>query len=131
MIDHAARKIHFAGAVQSLIIVSNGALSVIKGDRTSIGGQVALEDKLFTLHTVPIQGQMQCYLTSDGIASQLGGSLVRRFGSKQLHSKLLEIEQLPSATRKAEIEKSIDVWMGTEKQTDDILMVGFRPDLIS
>jgi serine phosphatase RsbU (regulator of sigma subunit) len=130
VIDRAEHKLHYSGAVHNLVYIKNGVRHEVKASRCSIGGLVPIEEKVYETSTIPVTDQMYCYLASDGLPTQLGGSQGKKFGSYRLKDLFQEVNSLTASSKKAAIEKAADDWIGTEyRQLDDILVLGFRPDL--
>ena len=66
------------------------------------------------------------YLFSDGIVDQIGGERNKRYSKKQFYEQLVAIAALPMPEQKNRMTESFTNWKGREKQTDDILVIGFR-----
>ena len=130
VIDPKAKKLKFAGAVQSLYCVQDSVIQVLEADRCSIGGLVPRVEKVYHQHEIDISRPVQCYLGSDGFVSQIGGPKNKRFTTKRLTGLFMEIEGQQSANKKLLIEKTFDSWTLNNKQTDDVLLIGFRPDMV-
>ena len=131
VIDRKAKSLAFCGAVHDLIYFEGNQQQSIRGSRCSIGGLVPRHEKVYTTTRIGISHQMQCYLASDGLSSQLGGPSGKRFGSARVSQLYAEIAGLSAVEKKAHIETTLDAWIGAEyKQLDDVLIIGFRPDLV-
>ena len=124
VIDKEKKILEFAGAKNPLFYIHNNELTKIRGSRQAIGGYQFGE---FVSHTIQYQTPTWFYIFSDGYADQFGGPdenekfMVRRF--KNL---LLEIHQLPMEEQKRILDENIEKWKGNVKQTDDILVIGFK-----
>ena len=46
--------------------------------------------------------------------------------SKSFKKLLLEIQDLPMPEQRKVMDKKLDLWMGNNPQTDDILVIGVR-----
>ncbi|QTA91294.1 SpoIIE family protein phosphatase [Desulfonema magnum] len=123
----------FAGAKLPLTYICHDKITVIKGDRQSIGYKQSRKSDInfsFTNHTVRIKKGMRFYLRTDGFEDQLGkdshnGSRLRRFGSKRLKNLLRENNALPLEKQRVKLLESFEMHRrGTERQ-DDVTMVGF------
>jgi|GEM_PF-3814116 len=132
VIDRKEQVMHFSGAVHNLIYVQNGALQELKASRCSIGGLVHIDDKVYETHTLSTKEPMYAYLYSDGLPTQLGGPQGKKYSSNRLKEVLLSLNGQSASAKKATLELSVDEWIGTElRQLDDILVLGFRPDLVA
>ena len=66
------------------------------------------------------------YIASDGFQDQFGGAAGRKFLRKQFREILLETSKFDMATQRQKLEESLLNWKGQQKQTDDILVIGFE-----
>ena len=85
-------KLTYGGAKNNLMLVSNGELSVLKGDRKSIGGHKL--NFSFTQQEIALQKNDCIYLTTDGFIDQANPAR-ERFGSKRLRALIREVHHLP------------------------------------
>jgi serine phosphatase RsbU (regulator of sigma subunit)/tetratricopeptide (TPR) repeat protein len=132
IIDHQLRRLNFAGAVQKLYVYTEGKIRVVNSQRCSIGGLVPKYEKQYQTYTLPITDQMQCFMATDGIQNQLGGPDKKRFTSKRMEDLYVSLSTLPSAAKFSAISNALDDWQATYPvQLDDMLVLGFRPDLVS
>ncbi len=132
-IDWEQHLLHFAGAKNSLIVIENGTLIEIPGDKTPVGTSVLSDAKhTYTTQTIQLDATTRCfYMFSDGFSDQFGGPRNRNFMSKRFRQRLLEIHQEPMSKQKELLETTLNQWRCyqneiPEPQTDDILVVGFR-----
>lgn len=128
VIDKENKTLEFSGAKNPLIYLQNNELTVIKGDKTPIGGEQKEDERLFTTHRIDISQPTTFYLFSDGYQDQFGGDQNRKFMIKRFRELLLEIHQKPMQEQKEILNQTIQDWMkkADEKQIDDILVVGCR-----
>ncbi len=131
VIEEDRQTLHFAGAKSPLLYIQTNAvgqreLKQIKGNRKSVGGWQNLEEP-FTTHTIRFEGESPVfYLFSDGFQDQFGGGDNRKFMKKRFKELVFEIHQRPFFEQKEILQKSLDAWQGKGKQTDDILVIGFK-----
>ena len=126
LIDPQERVLEFAGANRPLVYIQEGEMHVVKGDRSAVGGADTDRNHRFTKHTVPLDKETWVYMFSDGYQDQFGGKHGRKFMSKKLRELLLEIHLLPFAEQKQRLDETLQQWMGSAVQIDDILVMGFR-----
>lgn len=124
-INYASMELEYAGAHNSLNIVSKGVLTETKADSRSIGIALA-NSKPFTNHTKTIQKGDCIYIFSDGYADQQGGPLNKKFFSQSLRQLLTAIHSQPMKTQAEKLEQVITDWKGNNEQIDDMLVVGVR-----
>ncbi|WP_211236756.1 PP2C family protein-serine/threonine phosphatase [Sporocytophaga myxococcoides] len=127
VINRKDKTIEFAGAKNPLIVIKNGELEHLKGDKHPIGGSQGQAHRDFTKHTVSYDGDTHIYLFSDGYEDQFGGPESKKFMVKNLKDLLLKIHREPFSKQKDILNKTIEAWKGTkEKQIDDILIMGMK-----
>lgn len=68
------------------------------------------------------------YLSSDGFADQFGGQFGKKFLSSHLRKLLFSIQDLGIENQKAYIHNVLEMWLGDQDQTDDILIFGIQLD---
>jgi serine phosphatase RsbU (regulator of sigma subunit) len=123
--DKNKSELTYAGAMNSLYMVSEGVLKELEVDKHSIGGfsfQKGGHD--YANNVVKINPNESIYLMSDGLMDQFGGVDKETYNLNRLENLLLSLEKKPIQTRKSEIEKVLKEWQGDLPQTDDILLMG-------
>lgn len=118
--------LQFSGANRPLVHVSNGQLNYYKPDKHTIGGAIDEAEKKFTHTEIQLSPGDMIYLFSDGYADQFGGPQGKKFMSKQLEEKLLQIAAKSCVDQKKELETSFGSWKGTLEQVDDVCIIGIR-----
>jgi serine phosphatase RsbU (regulator of sigma subunit) len=118
--------LEFSGAKNSLIYIQDNELVQVKGDVHSIGGSRNKSGHLFKKHKVAITDPTMIYLFSDGYSDQFGGPSNSKFTSRKFHKLLLDIHQKPLNDQMELLNKSIEEWKGSGRQTDDILVMGIK-----
>jgi len=134
MINHHDNKIQFAGANNSLLLISEGNITELKGDRMPIGVSRRLSDK-FTLKEIEVKSGDLIYLTTDGFVDQFGGARNKKFGRKRYKEMLLEISKKPLNDQKSIVDESFSSWKdfdsdennkSNHSQIDDVLVFGVK-----
>lgn len=126
-IDIQNQKLTYAGAKNPLVVIRDGELVRIKGDRASIGETHILEDG-FTDHEIPVRSKDGIYLFSDGIIDQFGGPENRKLMNQGLAKMLLKDHMYSMDIQHECLKKDLKNWQGQEEQVDDLLVIGFRVD---
>ncbi|OJJ14002.1 hypothetical protein BKI52_44865 [marine bacterium AO1-C] len=136
VIDVEKQVVQFAGAKNPLIVIQNGELREIKGDKMPIGGEWGKEEgeRLFTGHKILLEEKpTSFYMFSDGYQDQFGGPAGKKFMKGHLKKLLLEIHKKPMEEQKQILDEAITQWMAqsgpdakVESQIDDILVMGFK-----
>jgi len=124
VIDTNKKQVQYAGAFNSLFLIRNGELEIIKADRQPVS--VYFKEASFTNHIIDVQPNDKFYMFSDGFADQIGGPRNRKFMTKNFKTLLLENYKLPMNEQKEILQKSLNDWRGDSMQVDDILVVGFQ-----
>ncbi len=121
-------KLEFAGAHNSLFMITKGELIEIKGDKFGIGGAFRGEDRAFTNHLIDLhQDETTVYLASDGYPDQFGGPKNMKFMSKRFKKMLIDISNYDNLrTQQLQLSRMMEEWQGKQKQTDDQLIIGFK-----
>ncbi len=124
-IDPANRLLTYSGARFPLFRVFDGAVSVIAGDKQSIGYKRANMDHDFSNHDIDIRSGDAFYLFSDGYTDQLGGEKGRSFGKKRLREMLASMDSISFNDRKQILLDSFDEYKGSYDRQDDVTVIGF------
>lgn len=143
VLDRENRKISFSGANNPLYLIRKKGFPAfgivhdesdaesyfleIKGDMMPVG--ISYDMSGFTLNEIDIYEGDTFYLFTDGFPDQFGGPNHKKFSYKLFREQIMKTksEKMPEQAEK--LEKVLHDWMGCSNQTDDILVVGFRPDL--
>ncbi|PWJ42678.1 PP2C family protein-serine/threonine phosphatase [Sediminitomix flava] len=115
----------YSGANTPLYIVRADELEEIKGSRNPIG-DTRQNKKVFETTNIKLQKGDQVYITTDGFQDQFGGENDRKYLRKNLKNLLFNSKDLSMSEQCKLFEEEFDKWKGSNKQTDDILMVGFK-----
>jgi len=125
--DLETHEILFAGAHHSIIIISDTKeITEYKGTRRGIGPSIGSNAPAFTLTSVNLNGSETFYLFSDGITDQFGGPQYRKIGKKQVLRWISETENKDMNIQQKKLLASFKGWKGSESQTDDVCLLGFR-----
>jgi len=128
IIDKKKKKLQYAGAYNSLYYIRDGELNQIKADRMPIGVHVVEKDS-FTNHQIDLEPDDIFYIFSDGYVDQFGGEKGSKFKSKPFKRLLMKIHEEPIEEQKEILESELDDWKGDYSQVDDIIVIGFKPEL--
>jgi serine phosphatase RsbU (regulator of sigma subunit) len=126
VIDKTQQVIHFAGAKLPIYRVHNGVLDQIKGNIFPIGGRQYKNNKVFENHSFTYTKGDTIYLFSDGFQDQFGGDKKIKYTTKRFRHFLAEMYGMNMQEQKDMLEKELAYWKNGGKQTDDILVMGFK-----
>ena len=125
IIDRKEMQIEFAGAFQPLILIHNGEMLEVPGDRMPIGSYI-IDGQKFKNNIFKIVENDAIYLFSDGFVSQFGGEENRKFNSKTFRQLLLKINTKPMQEQKQILESTMVEYMRNHEQMDDMMVIGIR-----
>jgi ligand-binding sensor domain-containing protein/serine phosphatase RsbU (regulator of sigma subunit) len=126
VIDQAKQTIEYAGAMNPICLIRKGKVSLVKGNRFSIGSFNDDENNKFDKHTIKYKRGDTFYMYSDGYADQFGGPLGKKFKQKRFIHMLLNIHHLPLEKQKNELKENFVNWRDQIEQVDDVLVIGFK-----
>lgn len=121
----STKQLLFAGAKNGLIHIQNDTYTYHKGDIMPIGGNSKRISANFKLNELQLNEGDKIYLFSDGFQDQFGGNDNRKFTRNKLAETLLDIRNTAPEEQKQTLEKTLNEWKGSQKQIDDILVLGF------
>ncbi|NVO10359.1 MAG: tetratricopeptide repeat protein [Bacteroidales bacterium] len=124
-INRNTSRVTFAGANRSLLIIQDGKLERIQGDRKSVGGFQRESRRYYTNHEINLSNNSCLYLATDGFIDQMN-SEKRKFGQKQFSDLLVENCDKPMSVQKEIILNMLDKYRGDEEQIDDICILGLK-----
>ncbi len=130
-IDYELQKICFAGAGRPFVRFRKGEMTLIEANHYTVGGVDTFLQKRkltfqgFTGETIDFEHGDNIYLFSDGFKDQFGGENNRKYSQKRFLEKLTAIQNFSMREQKREMENEFFEWKGENKQTDDILVLGF------
>jgi ligand-binding sensor domain-containing protein/serine phosphatase RsbU (regulator of sigma subunit) len=124
-VNTKTRILRFASAMRPIIMYHQGEQLYIRGNRSSIGGDV-FRDKNFDDQEFELEEGDIIYMFSDGYPDQFGGPLGKKFKMARLREMLNEIHTLPMDKQYEIIKKSFEDWQGDLDQVDDVLFMGIQ-----
>jgi serine phosphatase RsbU (regulator of sigma subunit) len=126
-LDHANRKLQYAGARNSLYIVRENELTELKADKMSTGiVNKDLSVVNYTNNECATQTGDMIYMFSDGFPDQKGGPERKKFFYQPFKELLISVHALPVKEQQKKLNEAIISWMGACEQMDDILVMGIR-----
>jgi serine phosphatase RsbU (regulator of sigma subunit)/tetratricopeptide (TPR) repeat protein len=125
-IDKHSNEVLFAGANNSIYVVSKDELKQIKGDKFPVGAFI--EDKIqkFSSKTFTVNKGDSIFLFSDGFADQFGGPKGKKYKYLQFQQKLISIINKTIYEQQISMKKEFIDWKGAHEQVDDVLVIGIK-----
>ncbi len=115
----------FSGAKRNMLLLSENDCKEIKGARQSIGEAKFLSIP-FNEEIIKMNSSERVFIFTDGLTDQLGGENYKKFMSKNFKELLNSSKHLELSEQRIVIKNTISKWIGTNIQTDDILLLGFE-----
>ena len=117
--------LQFSGAKNSIYQIRNEELIQHSGDDFAIGS-FSPGNKNYKSQNITLEKGDTIYLFSDGYPDQFGGIKGKKFMYKQFKQKLIEFSNLSMKDQKIKLEQTMDAWMSSHEQIDDILVIGIK-----
>jgi PAS domain S-box-containing protein len=125
--DLDQRTLTFAGANNNLYLVHDGALEVIKGEKSGVSAS-DFDIKNYTSHEIELYPGDTVYLSSDGFPDQFGGERMKKYSQRRFQELLFKLSSLPMSQQKDKLQTELNDWMGEVDQLDDICVMGVKFD---
>ncbi len=125
-INKKKKEFSFAGAMNSIYVISNSVLTEYNGDKFPVGAFIEDKPQQFTSQNIALKENDLVYLFTDGFPDQFGGPAGKKLKYKLLKDILISISNLPLAEQKDKINNAFQMWKGDYEQVDDVCMIGIR-----
>lgn len=123
-IDLSSKKITYASAHNSPLLLSDGVINHLSCDKMPVGKGVKDDSfKTYTLHAKPGDS---LYLYTDGYADQFGGPKGKKFKYKQLEDLILKNATFSLNQQRENLITEFENWKGNLEQVDDVCIVGIK-----
>ncbi|MBI1288965.1 MAG: SpoIIE family protein phosphatase [Flavobacteriales bacterium] len=120
----ATKTLRYVGAGRPMLFVRDGEVERISKAGLGIGVSAISE---FDEYVIQVLKGDQFYLFSDGISDQLGDAIPKKYSEKRLRELLLDVRFLRMNKQKEVVRDFLYAWQGDQPQTDDQLLIGFKP----
>tara|TARA_B100000809_G_C15139882_1_gene532630 strand:- start:1094 stop:3115 length:2022 start_codon:yes stop_codon:yes gene_type:complete len=117
-------QLKYAGANNSLWLLRNEELIIIKANKQPIGRFRSTEP--FTTHSFDLQRNDTIYIFSDGYVDQFGGEKGKKFMVKAFKDLILSIQSQTMEQQKESLLAAFRDWKGDIEQVDDVCVIGVR-----
>jgi serine phosphatase RsbU (regulator of sigma subunit) len=125
-INKITKEITFSGAHRPLFVQRKGQIEVISGDKFPIGGMHYKGKNTYTDQVLTYEKGDAIYLFTDGLPDQLGGEDKKKLMTKNVKLFIESRAGMPMEGLKAEFTAFLRDWKGSNKQVDDILILGIN-----
>ncbi|HLC82525.1 MAG TPA: SpoIIE family protein phosphatase, partial [Bacteroidia bacterium] len=123
--DLTNNTLHYATANNSIVVVRNGEVMHLTGDKMPVG-KSPRDTVSFTLNTLQLEKDDMLYMFTDGYPDQFGGTDGKKFKVKNVKQLLHQISAHPIQEQHGYLNDYFESWRGNLEQIDDVLMVGIR-----
>lgn len=122
-------QLQFAGAHNSLWLLSDNELKIVKGDKQPVG---KFDQSVpFTTHKIELKENDTIYLFSDGFVDQFGGEKGKKLKASTLKQLILTVNGLSLDQQREFLLNNFNTWKGELEQVDDVCMIGIKFSNIS
>lgn len=125
VIDEQKETLHYSGANSPIYLVRKGELITISPDNMPVGVH-SIEEKSFSGKELKLEDGDIIYLFTDGYPDQMGGPKNKKFMYNNFRDLLVRVSLLPMDEQKVILRKTLYDWMGSNRQIDDILVMGIK-----
>lgn len=115
----------YAAANNAPIIVRNGAVIELRGDKMSVGKSLFATQAFAEFSLSLMKGDTLVAYT-DGFADQFGGPNGKKYKYKNLNQFLVNAIAKDPTAIKVSLENEFNTWKGDLEQTDDVLVYGIQ-----
>jgi len=116
----------FAGAETPLFYIKDEKLTMIKGNRYSVGYKKCDRNYQYKEHIIEVEEGMQFYLSTDGYLDQNGGEKGFPFGKKKVQSIINEYHQETMADQQEIFLYTLAQYQDDYETNDDITFIGLK-----
>jgi len=124
-VNKQTKEFVYTSAKRPAILIRNNEMQEFKGSKNTLGG-LRSGEKTFDEIKIKYQEGDIIYLFTDGYIDQFGGAGNKKFMIRRLRELLLSVHHLPMHEQKLKLNASISEWIGSNEQTDDILIMGIK-----
>ena len=125
LIDKEKKTIQFASAGHTLYLARKGEVIEEKGNPFPVGFLFGREIP-FSSKEIELQKGDMLYMTSDGFTEQFGGKENKMYGYRKFRKLIIDCSHQPMEQQKKQFYRSFKNWRGSQKQIDDICVMGLR-----
>lgn len=126
VIDSETNVLEFAGANSRLVIIHDGQLMELKGDKMPVSTHFAHKEEQYTNSSFKLSHGDMVYSFSDGYIDQFGGPDYKKFKMSRFRELLVSIADFPISRQCDIVNETFDKFKGDHSQTDDVVVLGVR-----
>lgn len=124
-IDLKSHKLEFSGAYLSILVLSQGKIERIQGDKMPIGyHKTRLGD--FQVHSRQLHKGDLIYMYTDGYIDQFGGAEGKKYSRQKFVDLIKSIVEYPLSRQEQKLNIEFDDWKTSRDQIDDVTVLGAK-----
>jgi len=116
-----------ASANVPVFYIKNNEIFEIRGNKRSVGDIYTPLNYSYKNYDITLEDDMKFYVTTDGFLDQLGGEKELPFGKKRFIEIIKKYHNFEFKIQKEILLEELRKYQKTNIQTDDILVIGFKP----
>ena len=121
--NKTTKECKYAGSKTDLYIINDDKLSIIEGDRKSVGFVRTKINQKFKEHNVSLQENSKLYICTDGLYDQESFD-GKRYDIETFEELILEINNKPFPEQKKIIVDEFESFKKNTEQSDDVTVLG-------
>ena len=125
-IDKKKENIVLSSAGISVITIEGDNLMCKKGGLFGIGTNISETKISFEDLTIKIQNNTMIYLFNKAFYNQFDERGLRKYGLNNFQNLIKDISKEEFHIQPTTLSRKLDLWKGNSKQTEDILLLGFK-----
>lgn len=125
-LDLKTNVLEFAGANNPVVIIRDGELMKVKGNKHPIGNYDDNEEYEFTNNEIQLLKKDKVYIFSDGFIDQFGGTGGKKLKYANFKKLLLNNHHKSMAEQKETINAFFEEWRAGHEQIDDVCLFGIE-----
>lgn len=135
-VDRKNLKLNYSGANNSIYLIREGVLQVIKADKHPISADIDMRKYIFKNTELDLKKDDVIVMFTDGFADQFGGpkarqeegpfGLGKKFMYKRLEELLVKYYTLDLKILNQKLSEELKTWQGNLEQVDDVCLIGIR-----
>ncbi|MDC0257511.1 SpoIIE family protein phosphatase [Crocinitomicaceae bacterium] len=125
-INESDDEMAYACAGSRFLIYTDETFTMLKGDNKHIGDSGPDDFKFYSTHYTPFTHNDLVYLFSDGLQDQFGGDNDKKFTFRRVLGMLEDNAGQPLPDQRKHIEATVNEWIGSSEQTDDITLISIK-----
>jgi serine phosphatase RsbU (regulator of sigma subunit) len=123
----ATGRTEFAGARLSMLVVADGEVTRLRGDKIEVGYPDTPVAPSFYEHKVELKQGSLALIVTDGAIDQIGGPKRLAFGYRRLLAEIQNTAGAQAADVIAGLSNALQVYAGNEARRDDLTILAFAP----